>query len=51
MKEPIPVAGRSKAWVCCRSIAGIASSNPAEGMDVSLLCLLCVVQAAVSATS
>jgi hypothetical protein len=25
------------------SIAGIAGSNPAENMDVRLLCLLCVV--------
>ena len=24
-------------------IAGIAGSNPAKGMDVCLLCLLCVV--------
>jgi hypothetical protein len=28
------VAVRSKAWVCGRSLAGIASSNPAGGMDV-----------------
>jgi hypothetical protein len=34
---PIPVAERSKAWVCSRSPAGIASLNPAEGMDVCLL--------------
>ena len=27
---PIPVAERSKAWVCSRSLAGIAGSNPAE---------------------
>jgi hypothetical protein len=26
---PIPVAARSKAWVCGRSLAGIAGSNPA----------------------
>jgi hypothetical protein len=32
---------RSKACVCGRSLAGIASSNPAGGMDV---CLLCVVR-------
>jgi hypothetical protein len=30
-------AARSKAWVCGRSLAGIAGSNPAEGMDVCLL--------------
>jgi hypothetical protein len=35
---PIPVAERSKAWVCCRSPAGIAGSNPAEGMDVCCEC-------------
>jgi hypothetical protein len=31
---------RSKASVCGRLVAGIAGSNPTEGMDV---CLLCVV--------
>jgi len=25
---PIPVAARSKAWVCGRSLAGIVGSNP-----------------------
>jgi hypothetical protein len=34
--ELIPVAARSKAWVCGRRIVGIAGSNPAGGMDVSL---------------
>ena len=33
-KKPIPVAARSKAWICGRSLAGIAGSNPAGGMDV-----------------
>jgi len=36
-RGPIPVAARSKAWVCGRSFLGIAGSNPAEGMDVGLL--------------
>jgi len=27
---PIPVAARSKAWVCGRLLAGIAGSNPAR---------------------
>ena len=27
--QPIPVAARSKAWACSRSLAGIAGSNPA----------------------
>ena len=34
---PIPVAARSKAWVCDRSLSGIGSSNPAGGTDVCLL--------------
>jgi len=33
----MPVAARSKAWVCNRSFFGIAGSNPAGGMEVSLL--------------
>jgi hypothetical protein len=37
------VAVRSKAWVCGHLSAGIAGLNHAEGMDVRLLCLLCVV--------
>jgi hypothetical protein len=42
--QPIPVAARSKAWVCGRSIAGIAGSNYTEGMDICLLWVLCVVR-------
>ena len=34
---PIPVPARSKVWVCCHSLAGIAGWNPAEGMYVSIL--------------
>ena len=37
---PIPVAARSKSWVCGRSIAGIEVSNPAEGIDFRVLCFL-----------
>ena len=33
----IPVVARSKAWVCGRSLASIAHSNPAGDMDVFLL--------------
>ena len=33
----VPVAARSKAWVCGRSSAGIVGSNPAGGMEVYLL--------------
>jgi hypothetical protein len=40
----IPVAVRSKAWVYGRSLTGIVGSNPAEGLDVCLLCVLCVVR-------
>ena len=36
---PIPVAARSKAWVCGSSPAGIVGSNTAGGMDVSLVSL------------
>ena len=35
--RPIPVAARSKAWVCGRSVAGIAGSSLTGGMDVCLL--------------
>jgi hypothetical protein len=35
---PIPVAAPSKAWVCSRSLAGTAGSNPAGRMNVCLLC-------------
>jgi hypothetical protein len=41
---PIPMAARSTAWVCGRSLAGIVGSNPAGGMDVCLLWMLCVVR-------
>jgi hypothetical protein len=34
---PVAVAALSKAWVCGRSLAGIAVSNPAGGLDVCLL--------------
>jgi len=32
------IGGRA---ICDHPIAGVAGSNPAEGMDVCLLCLLC----------
>ena len=35
--ELMPIAARSKAWVCCHSLAGIAGSNPNGEMDVYLL--------------
>jgi hypothetical protein len=39
--RPIPVAERSKARVCDRSLAGVPGLNPAGGMDV---CVVCVAQ-------
>jgi hypothetical protein len=36
----IPVAERSKASVCSRSLAGTADSNPVGSMDVRLLWVL-----------
>jgi hypothetical protein len=32
----IPVAERSKAWVCGRWLAGVADSNPVGDMDVCI---------------
>jgi hypothetical protein len=49
-EELIPVAEWSKEWVCSHSPAGIAGSNPAEGMDICLLWVLCVCQVEVSVT-
>ena len=40
---PITVVERSKAKICGCLTAGFAGSNPAEGMAVRLLYLLCVV--------
>ena len=40
----IPVAELSKVRVCGRLLAGIVSSNSSEGIDVCLLCVLCVVR-------
>jgi hypothetical protein len=38
------MVARSKAWVCGRSLAGIAGSNPTGGMDVCLLWALYIVR-------
>ena len=43
-EEPIPVATRSKALVCGHSLAGIVDSNPAGGVDICLLLVLCDVR-------
>jgi hypothetical protein len=37
-KAPIPLPARSKVWVCGCTLAGIAGSNPAEGMYVCCEC-------------
>ena len=37
---PVPVAARSKAWVCGRSSADIVGSNPIGGMNVCVLWVL-----------
>jgi hypothetical protein len=34
---PIPIAARSKAWVCGRLISGTVGPNPAGHVDVCLL--------------
>jgi hypothetical protein len=48
---PVPVAARSKAYVCGRSPAEIVGSNPTGGMDVCLLWVFVCCQVEVSATS
>jgi hypothetical protein len=49
-RQPTPVITRYKAWVCGRSLAGIAGLNPVRGVQ---LCLLTVVycQVELSASS
>jgi len=37
LQGPILVIARSKVWVCGRSLAGIAGSNPAGSGDVFLV--------------
>ena len=43
------MAARSKAWFCCRSLAGVAGSNPSGGMSVPVGSIVCY-QVDVSAT-
>ena len=43
-EKPVPVAARSKAYVCGLSPAEIVGSNPTGGMDVCLLWVLSVVR-------
>ena len=43
MNAPVPVAVRSKAYVCGRSLAGTESSNPTRGGGrMSVYCECCV---------
>jgi len=50
-RPPIPVAARYKAWVCGRSLAGIADSNSTSGHGcLSVVSFVCC-QIEVSATS
>ena len=39
---PIPVAARSKAWYCDRSLVGSVGSSPAGGKCVFVCCECCV---------
>ena len=43
---PVPVAARSKAWVCDRWVAGTVGSNPTDDMDDCFLWVLCIVRRA-----
>ena len=48
-RRSIHVAMRCKAWLCGRLLIGIAGSNPAWGMDMSLVSAECC-EVEVSAT-
>jgi hypothetical protein len=37
MSMPVPMSALPKGWIYGRSLAVIAGSDPAEGMDVCLL--------------
>jgi hypothetical protein len=50
LPKPIPMAAQSKAWVCARSLAGIASSNPA-GVWMTPVSVECQVEVSVSGWS
>lgn len=40
-KQTIPLAVRSKRWVCCRSLARIADLNPPKAL-ITVCCKFCV---------
>jgi hypothetical protein len=50
LSRPIPLAARSKEWVCGRSLAGIWVSNPAGDMDVLSIVNVVCCQVEVSVT-
>ena len=41
VSQHIPVTARSKTWMCGRSPAEIAGSNPTRDMDFSLVTFVC----------
>jgi len=47
---PIPAAALSKAWVCGRSLAGVAGSNPPGILNVCLLVVLTIILVEFSAS-
>ena len=47
---PTPVAARSEPWVCDCALGGTAGSNPATGIAVPLVSVVCC-QVEVSAPS
>jgi len=46
--KPLVEASRSEVWVCGRSLAGIAGSNPAKSRDVCLFIVRCQVEVSAS---
>jgi len=44
LHRPLQVAARSKAWVFGHSLSGFVGYNPAGGMNVCSLWLLCVIR-------
>jgi hypothetical protein len=48
---PVPVAARSKAWVCDRSLADSVDSNPAGGVSIFVSAVCCQIQVSAAARS
>jgi hypothetical protein len=49
-QRPVPVAARSKEWVCSRSLAEILGLNPVRDVDVLSFFIVVCCQIEVSAT-